>query len=51
MLLEILANFVWKRLVTLGVSVPGHHMMAQMKGDIMLMSIDTMIMLLCNINM
>ena len=43
--------FGGKRLVTLAVNVPGHHKMAQMKGDIVLMSIDTMVMFLCNDNM
>ena len=48
---EFPAIFGGKRPVTLAVSLPGHHMMAQIKGDTVLMSFDTMIMFLCNIIM
>ena len=43
--------FGGKRLVTLAVSVQGHHKMAHMKYEVVLMSIDTLIKFLCNVTM
>ena len=43
-ILDIFAIFGGKRLVTLAVSVLGHHKMAQMKGEVVLISTDTLIM-------
>ena len=40
-----------KGLVTLAVSVPAHHKMAQMKGEVVLKSIDVLIMLLHHVTM
>jgi len=40
-----------KRLVTLAVSIPAHHKMAQMKGELVLKSIDILIMLLHHVTM
>ena len=48
---DFFAVFGGKRLVTLAVSVPGHHKMAHMKCEVVLMSIDTLIMFLCNVTM
>ena len=42
---------VSKRLVTLAVSIPAHHKMAQMKGELVLKSIDILIMLLRHVTM
>ena len=46
-----LCYFWWKGLVTLAVSVSGHHRIAQMKCEVVLMSNDTFIMFLCNVTM
>ena len=40
-----------KRLVTLAMSAPAHHNMAQMKGEVALKSIDVLIMLLYCVTM
>ena len=40
-----------KKLVTLAVTAPAHHMMAQMKGELVLKSIDISIMLLRHVTM
>ena len=48
-ILDVLAIFGGKRLVTLAVSDPGHHKLAQIKGEFVLMSIATIIMFLFDI--
>ena len=47
----IFCYFRWKRFETVTVSVPCHHTMAQMKSEVVLMSIETLIQFLSNFTM
>ena len=49
--MDFLAIFGRRRLVTLDVSVLGHHKMDQIKCEVVLMSVGTLIMFLCNVAM